>query len=137
MTFEIPAGFVPVERRPGPFAAMIGPFYARLEDRPARFGVRLTEAHTNLRGVCHGGMLMAFTDHMLGYTILEELDAEPLATLSLNCEFVRAGMPGDWIEGTAEIVRITRSIVFIRGTLRRGADIVLTANGVWKRLGKA
>ena len=131
----VPQGFEPINQVGGNFAVLVGPFHVCRDTTPARFGVRLTEAHNNVRGVCHGGMLMAFADHLLGYAVVEALGPEPIATISLTSEFVRAAMPGDWIEGTSEIVRITRSVVFMRGTLRRGADTVLIATGLWMRLG--
>ena len=130
----IPHGFEPLGPT-GNFPAMVGPFHVSRATTPSRFGVRLTEAHTNARGVCHGGMLMAFADHLLGYAVIEAVGLEPIATISLATDFVRAAMPGDWIEGTAEVVRVTRSVVFMRATLRCGDKVVLTASGVWKRLG--
>jgi acyl-coenzyme A thioesterase PaaI-like protein len=49
--------------------------------------------------------------------------------------FVGAVKPGEFLECDAEVVRITRSLVFIRGIVRVGDRQVLAADGVWKILG--
>jgi acyl-coenzyme A thioesterase PaaI-like protein len=43
---------------------------------------------------------------------------------------------GDFVEAHCEIVRITRSIIFMRGTLMVGDRVVASASGVWKILEK-
>jgi acyl-coenzyme A thioesterase PaaI-like protein len=42
---------------------------------------------------------------------------------------------GDFVEMDCEVVRKTRSVVFMRGTLTVGGRIVATADGIWKLLG--
>ena len=42
--------------------------------------------------------------------------------------------PGDFVAGEAMVTRITRSIVFVQGSVRCGDRVLLTASGLWKRL---
>jgi acyl-coenzyme A thioesterase PaaI-like protein len=51
--------------------------------------------------------------------------------LSLNCDFVSAGEPGDRVEGRATVTRATRSVLFISGSLSVGGRILMTATGVF------
>lgn len=131
---EPPPGFVPCDIADGRFADMVGPLYVRRDAQGSCFGLRAEARHGNVRGSVHGGMLMTLADQVLGLTVLEAVDLAPMATISLNCDFVSAAMPGEWIEGRAAVVRTTRSIVFVRGTLTVREAVVLTASGIWKRL---
>jgi len=92
--------------------------------------------HLNGGGVVHGGMLMSFADHVLGQTVWFAIGEKPCTTMSLNCDFVSAGKLDEWIEGTAQITRKTRSIVFVQGELTSGGKTVLAATGLWKIIGQ-
>ena len=133
----VPDGFVPLPAR-GNFESTIGPFYLRDEADTRVFGFRTGTQHCHPGGVVHGGLLMTVMDDILSLTILHAFDRQtPIATVSLNCDFLTAVQPGDWIEGSGEIIRKTRSLVFVRGRLATGGRTVLTASGVWAILGRA
>lgn len=116
----------------GPFTEPLGPLFIR-EDGSG-FAFRATERHCNARGGVHGGMLMTFADQVLGLAVQRAVGSLDVATVSLNCDLVAGAVPGDLIEGEAEISRISRSIVFVRGTLGCGGRILMNASGLWKRL---
>ena len=40
--------------------------------------------------------------------------------------------PGEWVEGTAQVTRATRSLAFARAEVTCGGRAVLTAEGVFK-----
>jgi acyl-coenzyme A thioesterase PaaI-like protein len=116
----------------GPFTEPLGPLFIR-EDGSG-FAFRAGERHCNARGVLHGGMLMTFADQVLGLAVQRAVGSLDVATVSLNCDLVAGAVPGDLIEGEAEITRVSRSIVFVRGTLACGGGILMNASGLWKRL---
>ncbi len=130
---SMPAGFLPCATPDGLFAEMVGPLYVREEETGTIFGFRVHARHGNLHGTMHGGMLMTLADQVLGMTVMDAVGDVPVVTVSLNTEFVAAAFPGDWLVGRAEIVRKTRSLIFVRGTICREDDIVLSAAGVWKQ----
>jgi len=99
------------------------------------FSFTVGEQHLNPGGVCHGGMLMSFADHVLGTVVWEAIGFKPCSTITLNCDFARVQMVGDLVEGEATITRKTKSLVFVRGHLTVGGEIALQANGIWKVLG--
>jgi len=39
------------------------------------------------------------------------------------------------VVATGEVTKTTRSLVFVRGTVTTGDKLLMTASGVWKRLG--
>lgn len=131
----MPPGFEEV-RGKGAFTSMIGPTYARPEtDGPPTFGVAIEAKHLNRRGVVHGGMLMSFMDHLLGHTVHVTVGDRSAATVQLDNQFLGGVHEGDWLEGRGEVVRRTRSLVFVTGRLAVDGQPVLLSSGVWKILG--
>jgi uncharacterized protein (TIGR00369 family) len=116
------------------FSALVGPFWTRVQDGTRRYAFVVEERHLNGNGVVHGGMLMTFMDQSIGMTVWEAIGRKPCATIQLNVQFVSGAQLGDVIEADSSIVRETRSLIFTRGVLRRGDDVVLAADGIWKVL---
>ncbi len=130
----VPPGFEICRIADGCFAEYVGPLYVR-EGEPARFGFLAQPRHGNVHEAVHGGMLMTLADQVLGLTVMQAVGLEtPVVTVSLHCDFVSAARPGDWIEGEATITRMTRSLIFVRGSLGCGRSVVLSAAGVWKKV---
>lgn len=120
----------------GPFTLEVGPIWVRREaDNASAYGLLAEERHTNSRGVVHGGMLMTFADHTLGWMVWDLVERKGCATVSLNNQFVAAVKPGDFVIMRGRLVRQTRSLIFIQGTAAVGEKIVLTSEGIWKVLG--
>ena len=118
------------------YPALIGPFLARREGEGAwRYGFLAEPRHLNKGGVVHGGMLMSFADDVLGMTAWAAVDRQPCTTVQLNTQFVAPARTGELVEGRAEVLRRTRTLLFMRGTLAVGDRTVVHADGVWKILG--
>jgi len=137
MTVAVPEGFEAIDETRDNYARALGPIYRKPvgADRWV-FGMRPEARHLNSGGIVHGGCLMSFADEMLGITVFHAGGRRRCATITLNCDFARAVREGEWLEGRPEIVRVTRSVVFIRGQLVVGEAVALTATGVWKILGE-
>lgn len=106
-----------------------------LWQRGEAFGFQAREDHANARGVVHGGILATFMDHTLGLIVRRAIGGGlNLATIQLDLHYLAAAMPGQFLIGEGEITRQTRSVVFIRGTLRHGDTPVIAATGIWKLL---
>lgn len=128
----MPADFAPCTMSDGEFGRAQGTLYWSEDGK--RFAFRVDGRHCNDNGVIHGGLLMTLADQVLGLTVVRAIGNKPAATVSLNCDFIAGAMPGDLIEGAAEVTRITRSIVFVQGALFRGDQRLLSASGLWKPL---
>ena len=129
-----PAGFEPV---PGSsaFSDLVGPFYQRIVDGRLHRGFRVEARHTNRLGVVHGGMLLTFADTLLGATLGHALGGAPAVTVKLSTDLITAVRRGAWIEGSGEVSRAGRSLVFVRGRAWSGRRTVLSAEGVFQLLG--
>jgi acyl-coenzyme A thioesterase PaaI-like protein len=131
---DVPPGYEICDMPDGGFAALIGPLFIRQSDSGLRFAFRAETKHANARGVVHGGRLMAFADQVLGLTIQRALNTLDLATASLTCNLVASARPGDLIEGVATITRITKRMIFIKGTVTCGDVALMDASGIWVRI---
>jgi uncharacterized protein (TIGR00369 family) len=117
------------------FPSLLGPLWAKHEADGWAYGLLAEPGHCNRRNVIHGGVLTALADHALGLVAWEAAGRQPCATIQLDTHFVAAVLPGSFIEGRGQIVRVTRSVTFMRGALTVAGQEVLTANGIWKVLG--
>ncbi|MBU8536360.1 PaaI family thioesterase [Falsiroseomonas tokyonensis] len=106
-----------------------------LWQRGAEYGFAARPDHANGRGVIHGGILATFMDHTLGLIVRAATGGGiNLATIQLDLHYLAAAKPGQFLVGAGEITRQTRSVVFVRGTLRAGDTAVIAATGIWKLL---
>ena len=127
------AGWKPL--RPEGYPALIGPFWYRRGEGGFRYGFPAEPRHLNLGGVVHGGMLMSFADDVLGMTVWEAAGRKPCTTVQLSTQFISPARAGEFVEGRAEVLRSTRSVVFVRGLVTVGDRTVIHADGIWKILG--
>jgi uncharacterized protein (TIGR00369 family) len=116
------------------FPHFVGPILERLEEGRRIFAFKADARHVNDRGVVHGGMLVTFADQAFGELVLDSVQRRLCATVQLNSHFIAAVQVGDLVEARGEIVRGTRSLVFIRGLLSVGDRTVVAIDGVWKVL---
>ena len=79
-------------------------------------------------------MLMTFADQAMGMTGRRATDEKPHATIELSMQFVGAVQLGDFVEAHCEIVRKTRSLLFIESKLKVGTRVVAAGSGIWKIL---
>ena len=115
------------------FIDWVGPLWTR-RDGDAAFGFRAEPKHANLIGVVQGGMLMTFGDRALGIAAWEAARNQACVTIQFDMQFISSARIGEFVEVRPELVRCTRSLVFLRGMLTTGSRVVATANGVWKIL---
>ena len=119
------------------YSVLIGPLLARQEEDRCAYGLVIEPKHLNVHGVVHGGLIASLTDHGLGMIVWESVGREPCVTVELNLKYISAGQLGDLLTVRGEVIRATRSLVFVRGLITAGDRTVAMADGVWKRVGNA
>lgn len=129
----IPHGFVP---RPvgGGFMEGAGPIYVRRDpEGRAAFGLLVEPRHCNAKGMCHGGMLAALTDVVLGIGGLEQAGVKGFfITISLTQDFLAPVPLGSWLEAEVDLLRRTRTTMFVQGVFRARGEAALRASGVFR-----
>ncbi len=136
-----PAGFLRIDfdrGRPDPtFNSLIGTLYARRGEKGTRdefvMGFRVQQNMCNPAGGLHGGMMMTVADLVgtMGGGALVGL-RKFLPTVSMTFDFVAPARIGDWVEGRAELVRQTRSLLFTNIYLTVGEQKILRASSIAK-----
>ena len=130
MPHSIPEGFV--DPQIGGLAGNLGPIYRK--DLPDRIisGSLIAERHCNPGNICHGGWLSTVAD--VAMVRQGALVAKPLVTISLTVDFLDAVHLGEWMEAHCEVIRHTKSMVFLQGMVHVGARPVLRMNGIFRIL---
>jgi len=116
------------------FADHVGPLWMRGTGADAVFGLEVAEIHLNRREHLHGGMLATLADNSLAMTVALALPGRSIATIQLNVHFVAPAKLGDFVEARGEVVKATRSLVFVRGHFSVGRSVIGEADGIWKIL---
>ncbi len=132
MTSGVPDGWV--LRPTKAFGTHVGPFYCPPGGDAAGCGFLADERHGNKRGVVHGGMLTTAFDVALGNASWDAASQRPCATVQLNVQFLGAVKLGEFASVRVEIMRTTRSLIFLRGVMSVEGRTVAVADGVWKIL---
>ncbi|HVY86249.1 MAG TPA: PaaI family thioesterase [Caulobacterales bacterium] len=119
-----------------PYETHLGPFCFRVVDGRAQCAFEPKPHHCNGGGAIHGGALMSFADFSLFSIAHNALtDGVKAVTLSCNCEFISAGTLDGWIESDGDVLRVTRSLIFVRGLIRQRTRPVLAFSGALKKIG--
>lgn len=111
VALSAPEPFRPSVRR-GPFTTHNGPWFHWAEKEHWRQGVRLLGRHCNSRGIVHGGFLCSFADGLAATAVFKEVKRASV-TIKLNTEFLRSAQQGEWLQGTAQILRATGKTAFV------------------------
>lgn len=137
-TPRIPDGFRPMKLAPNPFIELVGPLYGRVDDGALTVGFPVLARSCNPAGVCHGGMLCTLTDlTLILCSNVQTGMGRFFTTVSLSTDFLAPAPKGSWIEGRAQVLRVTRSLVFTQGVLTVDGAPVLRANAIFKPVGEA
>jgi acyl-coenzyme A thioesterase PaaI-like protein len=110
--------------------------WIRHDEAVVAFGFQTGPGQQNGRGAVHGGILATYMDHTIGRIARESVENAPVATIQLDLHYLAPAKPGQFIEARGIVVRRTRSVIFLRGTLIAEGKEVLSASGIWKILGR-
>jgi uncharacterized protein (TIGR00369 family) len=128
-----PEGFVFSDAR-GPFTSHNGPFFHKVTEEGFWHGFRVRDHHLNGHGIVHGGLLMSFADGLMGTAVWRETKTRAV-TMRMTSDLLDMVRPGEWVEGTAHVVRAARSVAFVEAEIHSGRRKVLAASGLFKLLG--
>jgi uncharacterized protein (TIGR00369 family) len=130
----IPSGFKPRKFGDG-FIAANGPLYTRLNEGRLQVGFLVEDRHCNPMGICHGGMLATLADMVCPITAHFTCEAAKnrfLPTISLQVDYIASARLGAWVQAEAQVLRATRSMVFVQGLLTAEDSVVARVSGIFK-----
>jgi acyl-coenzyme A thioesterase 13 len=130
------AGWTTWSQGSDPYETAIGPFYFRADDGRARCAFQPRREHLNGGGTIHGGALMSFADFALFAIAHNALANSHAVTLTFSSEFIGAGGLDGTVEAEGEVIRDTRSVIFVRGLVIQASRPLLSFSGTLKKIGR-
>ena len=118
------------------FSAALGPTWSIVRDGVLTVALQAQEhlGNDNL-GIVHGGAMMTFADMALGCAVGLANDFKPnFVTSQLSIQLVSAARVGQLITCKPQVVRKTRSLVFVRGLFEADGKVLASADGIFSIL---
>src|SRR5262245_39056431 len=132
MTTEIPAGFEPHFRK-SPFTDPWEPLYSKKTDKAVVIGLRLAKAHTNGRGLIHGGLIASLADNAMGYSCAQKMGwTTSLVTISLAVDYVGSADLGQWLAVESDVIKTGSTICFAQSLIKADDAVIARANGTFR-----
>jgi uncharacterized protein (TIGR00369 family) len=121
-----------------PFETHIGPLCFKVEpDGRVICAFQPRREHLNGAGALHGGALMSFADFSLFAIAHNALKGSGSSvTLTMNSEFIAAGKADAIVYAEGEVLKQTRSLLFVRGLLKQEDKVIFAFSGTLKKLGQ-
>ena len=106
----------------------------QIGDTQYEFIVEVKEMHLNTGKIAHGGFLSTIADTGMGTAAHKVACDKRCVTINLDMKFISAGQLGDKLKGNVNILKKTKTLVFINCEISNDKDIVVSASGTWKIL---
>ena len=125
-----PEGFEP--HSSSPFFDAVGPVWVDRRGETPAFGMYIEHRHCNTSGTAHGAILSGLADLTLGHGIRATgIGDARLVTASLTIDFAAPVPEGAWIEGAADVQRLTKRSAFANCYLVVDGVRAVRASGVY------
>ena len=132
---SVPEGFAPHFRK-SPLTDPWEPLYSGTTEEAVIIGLRAGEAHTNSRGLVHGGLISALADNAMGLSAGLGLNAAGgLVTVSLAIDFLGVAKPGQWLEFTTAYAKRGKTLCFAQLFVTADGETVARANATFRVIG--
>lgn len=128
---DIPAGFARHPRR-SPLTEPWEPIYFKATPDAYILGLRLAEAHTNSRGLIHGGLIAALADNAMGLSCVVKGRLSGIVTINLSVDFLGSAKIGQWLAFETDFVKIGGSICFAQCFVTADGEACARANATFK-----
>jgi uncharacterized protein (TIGR00369 family) len=129
---DIPAGFEPHFRK-SPFTDPWEPLYSKRTDKAVIMGLRLAKAHTNARGLIHGGLIASLADNAMGYSCAQVMGwTTSFVTVSLAVDFVRSAKIGQWLAVECDVIRTGSTLCFAQSLIKADEVVIARASATFR-----
>ena len=106
----------------------------KINETHYEFIVEVKEMHLNTGKIAHGGFLSTIADTGMGTAAHRVAGDRRCVTINLDVKFISAGQLGDKLKGKVEILKKTKTLVFINCKISNDKEIIVSASGTWKIL---
>lgn len=114
---------------------LVGPLFHAEDNQPGnvRLGFYSEQRYISSMNRVHGGMMSSFMDYVMWHAALSEWQG-PLATITLNVQFISACPADVWVEGQGQLIRAGKSMAFVQSEARADGKIIVYATGTFRKL---
>ena len=109
-----------------------GLMFKALSENEYEFKATIKEFHLNKREITHGGFICSLIDAGAGTAVYRASNNQSCVTISLDVKFIAPSRLGDEILGKVNILKKTKSMLFVNCNLYINKNIIASATGVWK-----
>ena len=109
-----------------------GLYFREVSENEYEFKAIIKEFHLNKRQITHGGFICSLIDAGAGTAVYRASNNQSCVTVSLDVKFIAPSKLGDEIVGQVNILKKTKSMLFINCNLYINKNIIASATGVWK-----
>jgi uncharacterized protein (TIGR00369 family) len=115
------------------YTTLVGPLWARGSGAQCEYGFLVERKHISRFERLHGAMVMWLADKAMSMAAWEAAGRpQTFATLQLDTHFIQVVAEGAFVHARCEVVRQTRSIVFVKATLLSEGEPIASISGIWK-----
>ena len=111
-----------------------GLLFRSITKKKFEFKTKIKKSHLNKAGITHGGYICTIIDAGAGTAAHRSSGNRPCVTISLDVKFIAPSLLGDELIGNVEIIKITKSMVFLNCKLKCKNKLISSAVGIWKIL---
>ncbi len=108
--------------------------FTKIDNNNYEFSGKIQDVHLNTGGIAHGGYLATIADAGMGTAAHMIASGKRCVTINLEIKFLSAGKLGDDLTGKVQILKKTKTLIFINCIISNSKGIVSSASGTWKIL---
>ena len=108
--------------------------FKKIDETNYEFSIKVEEKFLNAGKIALGGFIATVADTGMGNAAHIAAGNIRSVTINLDIKFISAGKQGDILVGKVEILKKTKTLVFINCKILNSKGIVATASGTWKIL---
>tara|TARA_B100000575_G_C22596132_1_gene373540 strand:+ start:95 stop:496 length:402 start_codon:yes stop_codon:yes gene_type:complete len=109
-----------------------GLYFRKISENQYEFKTTIKKFHLNKREITHGGFICSLIDAGAGTAVHRITDQKSCVTVSLDIKFIAPSRENDELIGVVQILKKTKSMVFISCNLKKKEQLIASATGVWK-----
>ena len=113
-----------------------GLHFRNVSETEFEFKSTIQKIHLNRRKITHGGFICSLIDAGAGTAVYRASKNQAGVTISLDVKFITPSRLGDEILGKVNILKKTKSMLFVSCSLYINKNVIASAIGVWKVIKK-
>ena len=113
-----------------------GLHFRNVSETEFEFKSTIQKIHLNRRKITHGGFICSLIDAGAGTAVYRASNNQSCVAISLDVKFIAPSRLGDEILGKVNILKKTKSMLFVSCSLYINKNVIASAIGVWKVIKK-